>query len=119
MDNFLITQTFRKLAFSSGNSLEFISLDDIFYAEAEGNFTRLYLPEDQTLFVSHMLKELEIFLTPFGFCRIHNSYIANLQKIVRYSKGDGGEVELITGQKLPVARSRKEAFLARVKVNPM
>ncbi len=116
MHNAWSVQNTRKLALSIGSGLEFITIGDVFYGQAEGNYTRLYFAEGQPLFVSHMLKELEIALEPFGFIRIHNSYIANLQKVVRYHRGDGGEIELVTGQKLPVARSRKEGFLAKVQL---
>lgn len=102
------------LAFSVGNHLEFISASKVIYGQAEGNFTRLYLEGDQVLFVSHGMKELETRLAQFGFFRIHNKFIANLHKILRYHKGDGGEVELASGMKLPVARSRKAGFLNQV-----
>ncbi|HMQ59588.1 MAG TPA: LytTR family transcriptional regulator DNA-binding domain-containing protein [Flavilitoribacter sp.] len=109
-----VVQSSNRIAFSVGNHLEFISVSNVIYGQAEGNFTRLYLEGDQALFVSHALKELEVRLTPFGFCRIHNRFIANLHKILRYHKGDGGEVELASGMKLPVARSRKAGFLNQV-----
>ena len=102
------------LTFSVGNHLEFISASKVIYGQAEGNFTRLYLEGDQVLFVSHGMKELETRLAQFGFFRIHNRFIANLHKILRYHKGDGGEVELASGMKLPVARSRKAGFLNQV-----
>lgn len=104
-----------RIALPVRNGLEFIDSRKVHYGEAEGNYTRLFFGDGEMLFVSCMLGDLETLLGPLGFVRIHNRFIVNQRKIARYRPGDGGEVELVSGKRLPVARSRKAGFLGVVR----
>ena len=46
-----------------------------------------------------------------GFCRIHRSYLINLEYVAKYNKGKGGFITLSSGQELEVSASRKNDFL--------
>jgi len=60
------------------------------------------------------LKFYDQVLEPLGFCRIHRSYIVNLDTVVRYNKGKGGSIILENGKELTVSNSRKERLVEKL-----
>jgi two-component system LytT family response regulator len=58
--------------------------------------------------VFRRLTELETSLAPIGFVRVHRSHIVNLAHVnaVRSAEGGRAEVELASGARIPVSRSR-------------
>ncbi|MCB0547881.1 MAG: response regulator transcription factor [Phaeodactylibacter sp.] len=93
------------------DGFEVVELSDILYCEANDNFTRFYLTNGQAPMICRKLKYYEHMLFGQGFCRIHRSYMVNLDYVKRYIKGKGGAVILSDGKELQVSNSRKEDFL--------
>lgn len=85
---------------------------DVLYVEAWQNYTKVVLENRRVILCNESLKEREEKMTN-GFIRVHNSYIINLDRVVRYHRT--GKVELYEGILLPVARRRKQDFLSRLK----
>jgi DNA-binding LytR/AlgR family response regulator len=84
---------------------------EILYAESEDNYTNIFI-EDKKLVVSHTLKSVEEQLTPFGFIRLHKSFLVNFQKITSIHEG----YVFIDELKIPVGRAYKEDFLKRLAI---
>lgn len=55
------------------------------------------------------MSDLESILSPFGFLRVHVSYLVNAKHIIAWYKD---EVELINGQKIPLSRAQKRRINA-------
>ena len=88
--------------------LQAIDPSEILYAESEDNYANIYI-EGKKLVVSHTLKSVEEQLTPFGFIRIHKSYLVNFQKITSIHEG----YVFIDELKIPIGRAYKEEFLRK------
>lgn len=101
-----------KLAIPVGNSYTFVPFREILRMEAQGNYTCVYTTTGQKHVSSRNIKQYEEMLPEHQFFRIHNSHLINLEHVVWYSRGRGGEVEMADGIVLEVAIRRKEAFLA-------
>ena len=89
-----------------------LSEPDILYAEAFLHYTVVYTANAQ-----YRIKEsISVFekLLSGDFFRIHRSYVVSLKAVVRFTRT---EVELNSGRKLPLSRTKYEeltrAFLAR------
>jgi two-component system, LytTR family, response regulator len=100
----------RKLGVSTQDGLHFIELKDIIWCESLGAYTRFHLVNGTHIVVSKLIKEYEDILSDYDFTRIHQSYIVNLRHVKKYSRTDGGMVEMSNGTQLEVARRRKEDF---------
>lgn len=50
------------------------------------------------------MSELETVFKPYGFLRVHVSYLVNMKHIVAWYKD---EVEIVTGQRIPLSRAQK------------
>jgi len=100
-----------RLALSSKNGIEFIEPLNIVFLESRSNYTNTYLSDGRSILTPKTLGEFEAQLCQAGsnFMRVHNSFIINLQKIVRYTKDD--DIILMTqDQRIPLAKSRREQF---------
>lgn len=69
-----------KLFLKNGKEIVSVISSDIFLAEAYDNYTYIYTEADKFL-ISHTLKSIEEKLLPFGFRRIHRSYLINFEKV--------------------------------------
>lgn len=100
-----------KIAVATSNGFEILEIRNMLFLEAEGNYTRIHLVNTKPLLASKTLKEFEEMLPSSVFCRIHNASLVNISFIVKYNKGEGGQVVLTNGTILDVARRRKDELL--------
>lgn len=100
-----------KLALPSLDGLHFYKIDDIVFLEADRSYTILHTLNKTGITVSKNLKEIEELLPSNQFFRAHHSYLINLHHIKRYIRGEGGQIEMTTGEYVDLARRKKEEFL--------
>ncbi|MEM9920720.1 MAG: response regulator transcription factor [Bacteroidota bacterium] len=84
-----------------------IPIKDIQFIKASGNYSEIHLIDQQKHLHDKNLNSLELLL-PNTFRRIHRSYICNweqMRKILTHGAGKY-EVELQSGQRLPLSRSK-------------
>lgn len=88
-----------------------LKLDDIFYAEAMGDYVKFYTKEK--MFAIHgKMKTAEERLPKDHFIRVHRSYIVSIGKIDTLQ--DGGI--MINGKFIPVADAYRKALNTRMNV---
>ncbi|MDF2552334.1 MAG: two-component system response regulator [Chryseobacterium sp.] len=88
-----------------------LKLDDIFYAEAMGDYVKFYTREK--MFAIHgKMKTAEERLPKDNFIRVHRSYIVSVSKIDTLQ--DGGI--MINGKFIPVADAYRKALNTRMNV---
>jgi two-component system LytT family response regulator len=104
----------QRVAIPSMEGLQFISMSDIIYLEAQSNYTIIYLADSYKLTVSKTLKDFEELLPSPLFIRIHHSYLINKNHVTRYIKGEGGQVVMKNGVTLDVARRKKDEFMKAI-----
>lgn len=105
----------KKIPIPHNNGTDFIDQDAIFCCESSGNYTYIHL-KDKKILTSKTLKHIEQLLNPNMFYRTHHSYVINLNHVVKYIKGEGGELVLSNQQTVKVSRSKKESVLMKLKV---
>ncbi len=104
----------RKLVLPLMEGFDIVRANEILYCEADDNFTCFYFKNGNRSMICRSLKFYDEVLEPLGFCRIHRSFVVNLDTIVRYNKGKGGSVVLENGKELMVANSRKEGLVEKL-----
>jgi two-component system LytT family response regulator len=102
---------FEKLAVPSLNEIIFISLANIAFLKSDSNYTTIVSSDNKQITSSKNLGYYESILSDQGFLRIHNSYMVNVPKIVRFIKGKTGSVVLDSGHTLEVTASRREELM--------
>jgi DNA-binding LytR/AlgR family response regulator len=93
------------------NIVRRLSLDDLLFAEAMGDYVKLYTP--QKFFAIHTtLKALEERLSPQDFVRVHRSFIVAVNKIDLIQDG----YLIINSKSIPVADSYRNALNKRLQI---
>lgn len=106
-----------KLVINSMNGMVFVKPSDIVRIEGDDNYSNIYLKDrNDKIVVAKTIKHYEsILCNNSNFFRVHKSHIVNLDHMVKYLRGDGGEVILSDGTRIPVSRRRRNDFLEYLK----
>lgn len=102
----------QKLVLKTADRLYSVNVQDIVNCESEKNYTTFYFINAPKLVVSTTLKEYETLLSPFGFFRVHQSHLINMQHFDHFIKTDGGTIVMKNKTTVPLAIRKKEEFLS-------
>ena len=103
-----------KIAMPTMEGLQMIPVDSIISCESDSNYTILLLKNNKKIIVSRTLKEIEELLEEHSFVRVHRCYLANLNEVEKYVKGEGGYLVMSDGTTIDVARNKKEMLLKKL-----
>lgn len=109
-DNFDSGEKTKTVALKTADHIYVVKTENILFCEADKNYTRFYLNNNQKILVSKTLKEYEEILEPLKFLRIHQSFLINLHYLVQLNKREN-LVFLANGTKLPVSTRKKDVLL--------
>lgn len=110
-----IKSTDKKIVLNDSESIHFIKVSEIIRCEADGAYTKFIFSARKEILVSSTLKEYEDLLVPFGFSRVHNSHIINLNKIVRFDRKDGGFLVMENNDVVPISKRKKDELTHIIK----
>ena len=96
-----------KISLHTLDKIIIVNLNDIVRCESDSNNTMFHLQDGRRIFVTKTLKYFADMLKPYGFLRIHQSHLVNLQCISAFIKTDGGYLMLKNGENVPVSVRKK------------
>jgi len=96
-----------KISLHTLDKIIIVNLNDIVRCESDSNNTMFHLQDKRKIFVTKTLKYFADMLKPYGFLRIHQSHLVNLQCISAFIKTDGGYLMLKNGENVPVSVRKK------------
>jgi two-component system, LytTR family, response regulator len=99
------------ISLNSNEGTIFIKTEEIIRCEAEGSYSQIYFTNKQKLTVTKNLGALEKSFLHTTLKRVHKSHVINLKHVSMYIKGEGGEALMANGDKVPIARDKKDDFL--------
>ncbi|MFV0304821.1 MAG: LytR/AlgR family response regulator transcription factor [Moheibacter sp.] len=100
----------QKYAFSVAGRIIYLKPEELVYCQSDGNYTRIFLSNNKSIYITKKIKEVHSKLNSNLFERVHNSYVINMLKVKEYFKTDG-YVLLESNAKIPVSRSKRSIFL--------
>jgi len=104
-------QSEKRILLKTSENIHLLRVSDIRYCEADGGYTRFFTNQDQEILVSRPLAEYEDLFAEYGFYRVHKSFLANLHKVERFEKEDGGYLVIDGEVKVPVASRKKDQLI--------
>jgi two-component system, LytTR family, response regulator len=119
--NTMRQQKIEKLVLNTSEGVYFLPILDICHLESSGSYTTVWTTKGEKILASHNLGYFEHIITDLEtldaliptFFRVHQSHIVRVSTVRQLLKlPDGDFVVLDNGVKIPVARRRREAFLA-------
>jgi two-component system LytT family response regulator len=103
-----------KIAIPTMEGLQMVLVESIISCSSDRNYTVLHLRNGEKIIASRTLKEIEEMLEDYSFARVHHSYLANLNEVEKYIKGEGGYLIMSNKTTIDVSRSRKELLLKKL-----
>ncbi len=103
-----IIRKLERIAVRSTNTIEMIDLSEILYLQSDGNYTTFHLTQ-HTVVTSKPIKFYETLLKHSKFLRVHQSYLVNLSKVIKYNLN--GSIILNNRKELQVSRRKREAVI--------
>jgi two-component system LytT family response regulator len=76
----------RKVLFCTRSVSIYLNIDEIYFCEADGNYTKIYLPGNKTEYVSSQIGQVFSRLAGKHFLRLGRSYVVNLQNLSRIER---------------------------------
>lgn len=95
-----------KLFLRNGPEIVSLMSSDIVYVEAFDNYANVFTEKDKFI-ISHTLKSVEEKLLPFGFMRIHRSFLINFAHVDSLSEG----YVFLKGHKVQIGKSYRKEFV--------
>ncbi|SNT36718.1 two component transcriptional regulator, LytTR family [Ekhidna lutea] len=95
-----------KLFLKNGQEIISVMSSDIVYVEAFDNYANVFT-EKEKFIISHTLKSVEGKLLPFGFMRVHRSYLINFAHVDSLSEG----YVFLKGHKVQIGKSYRKDFI--------
>jgi len=106
-----IKTTPQRIALTTSDGMIFVPTTDIIYCEAESNYTKVVLSTGKKVVVSKVLKDIDEALSGPDFCRVHSSYLINVNRIKKYVRGDGGYLIMDDDTNISISRNRRQEFM--------
>lgn len=102
-----------KILIKNKTHVEVIPFEDIVFFSAYGNYTHISL-KDKKITAPHGLSYYKD-LVPSSFCRVHKSYIVNLNFVVNWTIDRAAEITLSTNETIPLSIRKKKDFTQKIK----
>lgn len=97
-----------RLPVRTGNLYEMVSPAEIVLCKADNNYTEIRLKDKRKFLLSKTLKFYENRLKNQNFCRIHQSFLVNINFVKSLEKGRYSHLILQDGTRLEIAQARRE-----------
>lgn len=101
-----------KIAIPGQSGVTFINLNDIVYAEASNNYSKIFVTDGRNFLISKTLKDVQEVLEEEHFLRVHRQYIINLNHVKQLNRNEG-LLTMDNGETIPIARAQKERLIER------
>lgn len=96
---------------SSKGKQTLVSLEDIVYCQALGNYCKIILENGESITVSKTLKAIEADIKNENFHRCHQSYLVNLRFVDHIAQSKEIKLKILQEkQSLPMSRRYKQGF---------
>lgn len=104
----------KKIVLKTLNTVHVIEVDNIIRCESDRNYTVFHLADGEKILISRSMKEFDDMLMEFGFLRVHNSHLINLNALRKFLK-DELILVLKDNTSIPVAYRKRDELLHAIK----
>jgi two-component system, LytTR family, response regulator len=101
----------QKIVLPLQDGFEVVRLQDVVHCDAHDNFTDFHFIAKGKMMICRTLKFYEELLKDSGFLRVHKSHLVNLNHVVKYTRGKGGQLTMSNGSTIDVSPNKKEELM--------
>jgi len=103
----------KKIVLKSTDDMHLIKVSDIIRCEADTSYTHFHLNDGSAITISTNLKEYDELLCDYNFFRVHHSHLVNLNKIIKFRKGQSSYLLMSDGSEVPVSSRKKDRLIEK------
>jgi DNA-binding LytR/AlgR family response regulator len=107
-----------KIVISTHTRIDLIEISDIQYIRAESNYSRI-VTKDRSILASTPIKKFITRLEDITFCRVHASFLINLDHLLYINKTGQYSCVMENGDRIPISLSYKKIFIGRILENKL
>lgn len=112
LENIKTPQTsLHKMVLPLQDGFEVVQIKDIVHCKANDNFTDFHFSGKSKKMICRPLRFYEELLADSGFMRVHKSHLINLDHIVKYTRGKGGQLTMSDGSVIDVSPNKKDELM--------
>lgn len=100
-----------KIVVHNSEAVVILPVCDIVRLQGEGHYTTFFMSNGEKVLASKCIGAFDSLLSDMHFYRVHQSHLIHLPYVYKFLKEDGGWVCMRNGDKIPVARRKKDEFL--------
>lgn len=104
----------KRIVLHSLDKVHVLFVNEVVRCESNGNYTLFYTRSKEQILVTKTLKDFDELLTPFGFFRVHQSHLINLNELKEFIKVDGGYIVMKDGAEVPVSSRKKPVLMNKL-----
>ncbi|MBS1636109.1 MAG: response regulator transcription factor [Bacteroidetes bacterium] len=102
-----------KIVLPLQDGFEVVKVRDIVHCKANDNFTDFHFVSKSKMMICRTLKFYEELLGESGFLRVHKSHLVNLDHVVKYTRGKGGQLTMADGSVIDVSPNKKDELMEK------
>ncbi|MEX1002224.1 MAG: LytTR family DNA-binding domain-containing protein [Crocinitomicaceae bacterium] len=100
----------KRIALNTMDKIHIVNVEEILRCESNINYTLFYFTDETKLLVTKTLKEFDKLLSEYGFIRVHQSHLINVNYIKEFIKSDG-YIIMKDGSRVPVSTRKKQVLM--------
>jgi two-component system LytT family response regulator len=101
----------QRILLHTSDSIYLVQNSDILYCKSDNSYTTFYFVTLPPVVVSKNIKEFEQQLLKFNFFRPHQSYLVNLEHLVKIDKTNGFSLVLTDKTHIPTSSRKKKELM--------
>lgn len=104
----------KKIVLKTLNTIHVVEIDRIIRCESDRNYTAFHMVDQEQILISRSMREFDEMLEGYGFLRVHNSHLINLNFVSSF-KSNELILVLKDNTPIPVAYRKRDELLHAIK----
>jgi|SRR5687767_7865135 two-component system, LytTR family, response regulator len=117
MQTFIPQKETNSILVPTDRGMQVIDVHSIIRIQSLSNYSKLFFQNGRTLVVAKVLRWFEERLQTHNFLRIHRTHLVNSDRLKAWKNASTIEIELMNGERLIVARRKRNEFLTKFSNN--
>lgn len=101
-------QGIKKIVLKTVEKIHIVDVKDIIRCQSDNTYTNFFINNGRKIIVSKNIKKYEEMLTDYGFMRVHQSHLINLNYISYFDKSEGGAIVMSDNSNIPISSQKKQ-----------
>lgn len=97
----------KKIVLKTAEKIHVVDIKNIIRCESDNVYTTIFTNTEQNILVSKSIKHYDEMLSSYGFMRVHQSHLINVNYISYYNKQYGGLLVMSDNSSVPVSNQKK------------